>query len=159
MKSFNTLSAILVTTSLSLGHIDAASAVEQHQHTNKQHTSFTMQLNQGQKWKTDSTLRQGMKRINNNVIKAKPAFNAETLTAPDAKILAKYINQEIEYIITNCKLEPMADSTLHVLIGELLHGTKILGKEPLSAEGLPRIINALNTYPEYFNHPGWTLKH
>lgn len=159
MKFYNVFPLMLMTMSLSLPLQAETGAAEEHQHSHEQHASSSLQLNQGKKWQTDAPLRQGMQGINEKVMNTKSAFHAATLTASDAKTLTRHIQQQIEYIITNCKLEPMADSTLHVLISEMLQGAEVLEKEPLSTEGLPRIIKALNTYPEYFNHPDWAVKH
>ncbi len=130
-----------------------------HNHSHDGHGASALSLDQGKKWQTDAPLRQGMQSINDAAMKAVPAFHDDKLTADDAEKLAKHINHQVAYMVANCKLEPKADATLHVLIGDLLMGAETLSKEPASMQGLPQIIKALSTYPEYFNHPGWVLDH
>lgn len=118
-----------------------------------------LQLNHGEKWQTDAPLRNGMQHIYDAAMKATSAYHAKKLSAADANSLVSHINEQIQYMISHCKLEPQEDGVLHVLIGELLEGAEALKKDPLATEGLPRIIRALNTYPQYFEHPGWVEQH
>ncbi len=146
---------LLLLNSLNLNAQPGAENSHAHQH----HTNAALQLNQGAKWQTDAPLRKGMQQILAEAMKAKPGFHDGNLTPAEAETLAHNIHVQVEYIINNCKLEPAADTTLHVLIGDLLQGAESMKKAPLSNEGLPKIIRALNTYPEYFDHPGWQVKH
>lgn len=130
-----------------------------HSHGHDEHAAAGLSLDQGKKWQTDAPLRQGMLSIKDAAMKAAGAFHHDALTKPDAEKLAKHVNDQVAYLVANCKLEPQADATLHVLIGEMLQGAEILSKKPLSADGLPKIIKTLQMYPDYFNHPGWALDH
>ena len=76
-----------------------------------------LQLNAGQKWQTDQPLREGMERIRGLVIVASP-----TGSASDMEALANGIQQQVDYLIANCKLAPAADEALHVMIADLLEG-------------------------------------
>ncbi|HBS26019.1 MAG TPA: hypothetical protein DD827_02640 [Gammaproteobacteria bacterium] len=127
-----------------------------HGHEHDGHTASTLSLNQGEKWQTDVPLRQGMQSINDAAMSATTDFHHDALTKEDAAELAKHITGQVDYLINNCKLEPQADATLHVLIGDLLGGADVLSKQPLSSQGLPRIIQALQLYPDYFNHENWS---
>lgn len=100
-------------------------------------------------------LRQGMQSINDAVISAVTAFHRDDLNKSDAKKLAKHINEQIEFLVQNCKLTPQADAVLHVVISGLLAGADQLAKQPSSTLGLPRIVVALQQYPKYFEQPGW----
>lgn len=124
-----------------------------HQHSD--HGAPALTLNNGQKWQSDGPLRQGMEKINNAVIKAVPAFHQDTLTKFDAEQLANEINQQVEYLVQNCKLSPQADAVLHVIIADLVAGANVLTTHPLSMQGLPRIVGALQQYPKYFEQPQW----
>ena len=108
-----------------------------------QHTGHgTMTLNNGQRWATDEALRTGMQRIHAAVQQNNPD-------------LAKTTRQQVDYLITNCKLEPDADATLHGIIALLLAGADVLEKEPANTAGMETIRHALQQYPQYFDHPGW----
>ena len=127
-----------------------------HDHGHHGESDSTLSLNEGEKWKTDAPLRQGMQKINHAFMSLAPAFHNDTLTKPEAVQLAKSINQQVDYLIANCKLEPKADTSLHVLISELLEGASVVSKQPLSMQGMPRIHKALMQYPDYFDHSGWS---
>jgi len=127
-----------------------------HKHSHDNHAPSELSLDHGKQWKTDAPLRQGMQSINDAVMKAVPAYHHETLTKVDAEKLSRQINDHVNYLIENCQLDPGADATLHVLIGYFLAGSAILSNEPLSSQGLPRIVKALQLYPHYFIHPGWS---
>ena len=128
---------------------------DHHDHQHESDTASEPGLNNGKKWQTDAPLRQGMQSINEEVLKVVPAFHDNSLTKQEAKKLARYINEQVSYIVNNCKLEPEADAMLHFLIGELLSGATALSVEPSSEQGLPAIVKALQTYPLNFDDPGW----
>ena len=139
------------------GSLQAETSMSDHQHSHGQseHTASGLSLDHGQKWKTDAPLRQGMQSISDAVMNAVPAYHHDTLTKPDAEQLASHINDQVNYLITNCKLEPGADATLHVLIGDLLTAATRVSNEPLSAQGMPHLVKTLRLYPDYFEHQGW----
>jgi hypothetical protein len=129
--------------------------VDQHKHTHENHTADILSLDHGNKWQTDAPLRKGMENINEEVMQSVAAYHNGSLTKADAEKLSKNINEQVTYIVENCKLEPKADAVLHILIGDLLTATGHLASEPLSDQGLPAIVNTLHTYPVYFEHQGW----
>jgi len=137
------------------GILLAETNMADHQHSHEDLAASDLRLDHGEKWHTDAALRQGMQTINDAVMNAVPAYHNETLTKTDAGILAKKINAQVSYLIENCKLEPGADATLHVFIGDLLTAAARLSDEPLSGEGLPVMVKTLRQYPIYFDHPGW----
>jgi len=124
-----------------------------HQH--KEHAAKELMLDEGKKWQSDAPLRQGMQSINDAVIDAVPAFHQNKLTKPDAKQLAEHINKQVQYLVQHCKLSPQADAVLHVIIADLLGGADELANQPLSMQGLPRIVGALQQYPKFFEQPKW----
>lgn len=128
-------------------------AAGHHQHA--EHVSTSLVLNEGQKWQTDTALRQAMKKINLAVMDAADAFHNDKLTSKDANKVAKQINDQVSYMVQNCKLAPKADATLHVLIGDFLNAAEKMKAKPLSNEGMPNAVKALMAYPEYFDHPDW----
>jgi len=159
MKFIRTLSHGLTIASVlfaSTGAVQAETVMTDHQHghAEKQHAVSELSLDHGKKWQTDAPLRRGMQHINDAVMHAVPAYHDDTLSKSEADELAGQINAQIEYMIANCKLEPAADATLHVLIGKLLTGAASLENDPLSSQGLPHIVSTLHQYSEYFAHPG-----
>ncbi len=112
-------------------------------------------LNDGEKWATDEPLRASMGRLHAAVIPPYKAFNNKTITAEQANELAASIKTEIDLIFANCKLEPKADAALHIVLADLLGGKAAIEANPSDPEGVPRIVNALHSYSEHFEHPNF----
>lgn len=111
-----------------------------------------LRLDDGKPWATDAPLREGMARIRDAVALA----DAQApLTAVPAAALAQAVEDQVAYLVANCKLEPAADATLHVLIARMLSAAAAVRRDPASADGLPRLREALDDYPRHFEHPGW----
>lgn len=108
----------------------------------------------GRKWATDEALRTGMQAIRAQVI-ALP----EPAAPEQRRQLAAGIRDQVNYLISHCKLEPRADAVLHVLIGQLLAGADALeaaGPETGTGAGAVHALHrALDDYARYFDHPGW----
>ncbi len=124
----------------------------EHSHDHE-HADNGMVLDEGKKWATDAPLRKGMQSIYNEVKKSEKAFSSKTLTQEEGKVLASHINKQLMFMVENCELQPKADASLHVIIGEMMQGIGELSKTPDSEGGLPRINKALKQYPKFFNHP------
>ena len=117
-----------------------------------------IELNAGRKWATDEALRKGMTAIRTLVGATLPAAHAGKLTPAQYDVLANDVNAQIAYIVQNCKLDPKADAQLHIVLGDIARGVEtIQGKQPGKARplGMLEVSRAMNTYGEYFNHPGW----
>ncbi|MDO8272855.1 MAG: hypothetical protein Q7U82_13225 [Gammaproteobacteria bacterium] len=121
--------------------------------------SSTLNLDQGERWETDEPLRKGMLEIRHAVEKASLDFSTGALSAQQAEELTLVIDENVNFIIEQCKLEPEADANLHVILAEILNASSVLKSEPQSAVGLPRIHGALESYAYYFNHPDWSTEH
>ena len=157
MKSLQTLCFIFVCTVLAVANTTASNAETNHaaHHTHNKNTASMLVLNNGEKWKTDAPLRQGMQSINDAVIHAKYLFHHKNFTQQQAQKLAKHIKSQVAYLIANCNLEPKADAALHVLIAKLLASSDQLLQDPLSHQGLPTAVKTLKQYSIYFDHPAW----
>jgi hypothetical protein len=112
-------------------------------------------LNDGERWATDTALREGMGRVRASFAEVLPAYKRGELSREAATDTARAIDDHVAFMVENCKLEAEADAVLHVLLSELLQGAAALRGTPQSVEGLPRIHGALQDYPRYFDHPGW----
>ena len=159
MKSFHKILFVLVSFGVTLAGsvaLRAETSPADHQHGHDAHAAAALSLDQGKKWQTDAPLRRGMQSINAAVKNAIPAFHHGELGRADAERLAQHVNDQVSYLVANCKLEPKADVVLHVLIGEMLGAADKLSKDPLSDQGLPGLVNALQQYPVYFEHQGWS---
>jgi len=160
MKSIHTKWFVLISSFMLIanaGLLQAETNMTDHQHSQGHNKPAASELNldHGKKWKTDEPLRRGMYSINHAVMNAVPAYHHKKLTKSDTEKLARYINDQVNFLVANCKLEPAADATLHVLIGDLLTAAATAANEPLSPRGLPHLIKTLELYPEYFEHQNW----
>lgn len=129
-----------------------------HEHHEHGMAPQKIELNAGKKWPTDEALRKGMDTIRNQVAAALPQAHAGKLTPSQFDQLGQEINNQISYIVQNCKLDPKADAQLHGVIGELAQSVDALeGRQPGKdrADGLVKAAQAVNTYGRYFDHAGW----
>jgi hypothetical protein len=156
---------IAITLSLLLG--TSSHAEEALHHSNKAHEHASHQqhadhqmaeltLDHGQRWRTDAPLREGMERIRTAVVEAVGHTSAAGgLDASPGKRLADTIDESIAFMVTHCRLAPEADANLHILIGRLAEAAALAREPAESNSALSRMQVVLNTYPEYFEHPGW----
>lgn len=126
-----------------------------HSHDHDSHASSALTLNAGQRWNTDAALRTGMQRVRDAAARVVGSAAARPVAKDDAKQFSVTVQESVEYLVKNCKLEPKADAALHVIITDLLTGAASLVENPGSAEAIGAIERALQRYPEYFDHPGW----
>lgn len=139
---------------LPLSTLAAESGHDHHASQEKQ----TLQLNAGKKWATDDALRKGMTSIRSAVATALPAAHAGKMTAAEYDALTKELSGQVGYIVQNCKLDPKADAQLHIVIGDIAGGIdtargQVQGKD--RAQGMVKIVQALNSYGSHFDHAGW----
>jgi hypothetical protein len=151
-------SLLLLAAMLTLGMAPAFAADPAHEHG--AHGASTLKLNNGQKWKTDAPLRQGMANIKAAVQPHLHAIHGNTVKAATYQTLAKRTETQIAFMVKNCKLAPDADAQLHLIIAELgAAADAMAGKEKAQSpqKGALQLVHALETYGEFFDHPGWTL--
>ncbi len=139
--------------------VDAHAHDQHDSHSGHQAQSATLNLNQGERWETDEPLRKGMLEIRDAVNKASAHSGTGKLSAQQAEELTVAIDESVDFIIEQCKLEPEADANLHVILAEILTASGVLKSEPQSMDALPRIHGALENYAHYFNHPDWAAAH
>lgn len=134
-------------------HAQPAAVHEHPEHPG--HSEAALTLNDGQRWETDLPLRTGMQRIRDAVALTVLAQAAGRFSAADADRLAATVQENVNFLITHCKLAPKADAALHVIITDLLAGSAMLKAEPASPAGSSLLVQALGQYADYFAHPDW----
>lgn len=125
---------------------------DEHEHAG--HGEMQLTLDHGQRWETDAPLREGMERIRVAVNKAQQA-DGKKLNSARAKILATATEEGIAFMFENCNLEPAPDANLHILLARLSAAATAVKADPIAADGLPQMLEVLDLYPQYFNHPKW----
>lgn len=124
-------------------------------HSPAEHTTTQLAPIPDTLWETDAPLREGMQRIDSAAAQHWKAYQEHSLTPDAANGLVKTIEDNVNFMVSNCKLAPEADVALHGLLGELLAGATEIKTNPHAENGMPRIVNALEEYPRYFLHPDW----
>lgn len=117
------------------------------------------ELNHGKRWATDTSLREGMIRIRTAVLEAQESSVDGKLNRAKATTLATSVDTALNYMFEHCKLEPEADANLHILLERLMHAANAVKTAPDSTEGVPEIMEVLEAYPRYFDHPDWQSLH
>lgn len=130
---------------------------QEHEHSHGAAAPAPLTLNNGQKWITDDNLRLGMSRIRDALAAELPAIRAGKASVKQYRSLAKKTNEQIEFMVQKCKLEPQADAMLHLLLADIIAGADAMQakKGSEARKGAEQIAHALENYGAYFDHPGW----
>lgn len=119
-----------------------------------------LELDNGNKWATDSPLRAGMARLRGLMAEAIPAIHRGGISHAEYDLLADAVSAEITFLVNNCQLEPAADVQLHKIIATILSGVGIMQgrvKDQQRQRGAGKIVAAVNDYGRYFDDPGFVL--
>ncbi|OFZ68936.1 MAG: hypothetical protein A2Z01_00520 [Betaproteobacteria bacterium RBG_16_58_11] len=160
MNTTNSFWKWLALTTFTLSHITtslAAAEIGTHQHEPGASPSM-LKLNDGKKWATDAPLRKGMESIRAAMAAALPTIHTNKLSSAKYNALAQKTNNQVAYIVANCKLDPQADAQLHLIIADLLSGVEAMQGKMKGAKrqtGAVKALGALEKYDAYFDHPGW----
>lgn len=145
-----------------LGWGARVAVAQEHSHAHDHHAQHASEspqltLNNGKKWETDDNLRQAMSRIRDALSAEVHAIHSGKATAEQYKALAQKTNDQIAFMVKNCKLDQNADTMLHLVLAEIIAGTDaMLGKDINEArKGAEKVAVALDNYGTYFAHPGW----
>jgi hypothetical protein len=150
------LSAGVFAASLQPGVVLAQTTDDHAAHAHEHGDAGSLSLNGSQRWETDAPLRLGMTQIRVASAMLEPAFAARQLPAAQAQQLVAAVRDSVATMIAQCQLAPEADANLHLILGKILAATSALESEPLSVQGIPALMAALDDYGHYFNHPGWS---
>lgn len=153
--SHRTLACIL---GFALTAVSGSLYAAEHQHAeHKDHSSVKLQLNQGKKWRTDEVLRKSMETLRASFAERIEAIHQNRFPAEEYPALGAKVDAEVATIVAQCKLEPMTDAMLHIVIADLLAAAEVMqGKaQGMPAAGAHQVVTALNSYGRYFDHPNW----
>ena len=144
--------------SLSPGMVSA----QDHSHSHDDGKPAQLTLDNGKKWATDNNLRQSMGLIRDALAAEPPAIHSGKATTEQYRALAQKTNDQIAFMVKNCKLEPKADAMLHLVLADIIAGADAMmargGNE--ARKGAEKIARAVDNYGAYFAHPGWHgMKH
>ena len=154
MKARFLAAAVVSALSLGFGATALAAADQGAAHALESHR---LTLDHGRKWGTDEALRRGMDEIRAALESRRKAIRASSLGASEYQALAGNVENQVAYIVANCKLPPAADANLHVVVAELVAAAGAMKGTSTAdaAQGARRAIGAANAYGKHFDHPGW----
>lgn len=149
--------AVTLSAAVLLGMSPGIVSAQGHSHSHDAAESAQLTLNNGKKWITDDNLRQAMSRIRNALSAELPAIHSGKATAAQYRALAQKTDDQIAFMVKNCKLEPQADAMLHLVLADIIAGSDAMkGKDSNEAhKGAAKIAHALDNYAAHFDHPGW----
>ena len=165
MSAKQQLSKLLAVFGLTLGLAAtgvwaAESAAHKHDHAD---AHAKLSLNDGKKWATDEPLRKAMTNIRNAMDASLHDIHEGKLSSAKYGALARKVNGEVGYMVSNCKLEPKADAQLHLVIADILEGVEAMEgkvKKVKRQDGAVKVLGALEKYDTYFDDPGFKpIKH
>lgn len=137
-------------------------SAQDHSHSHGDEKPAQLTLNNGKKWDTDANLRLGMSRIRDALAAELPAIHSGKATTEQYRALAQKTNDQIAFMVKNCKLDPKVDAMLHLVLADIIAGADAMmaqdGNE--ARKGAEKIARAVDNYGAYFAHPGWHgMKH
>ncbi len=155
LSKFATITGMVL--SLAAANTMAAPANNEHDHG---HGSMELKLDNGAKWAVDAPLSRAMNNIGSAMHNNMGAIHSGELAAERYAALAMKINNEVNYMIENCNLEPDADAQLHLIIAELMEGSSAMKNEAHARDGAVKVIGAIENYVTYFDDPNFKpIKH
>ena len=125
-----------------------------HAHGHETHAAAESAPAPEKRWAVDAPLQTGMAKIR-AAVEGLAHHEMGHLDDAQVKQLATTIEEQVQYLIANCKLDPQADAALHGIIAQLLAGAKALKDAPTEAAPVAKLRAALADYPKSFDDPTW----
>jgi hypothetical protein len=126
-----------------------------HAHGDPDKAAASLRLDDGKKWHTDAPLRAGMRAIRDELQAGVQPIHAKTFSPDDYKRLAGKIEKEIGGIVQSCKLPKEVDDQLHLVLAQISAGTELMKKDGDRMAGAVKVIQGLESYAKFFEHPEW----
>ena len=131
----------------------APAAAQDHRHHEQAVAASTPTTTQP--WATDAPLRAGMASIHAS-IEALRQLEAGHMSDNQALAEVAMIDQSIDLIIANCKLEPKADAALHGVLAKLIHGSAGMKSDLNDEAAMIELRAALIDYQRLFDDPTYS---
>lgn len=107
-----------------------------------------------QRYATDAPLRKGMAEIR-TAVDALGHYEHGHMGPEQAIALANRVQEQVAYLIANCKLEPQADAALHGIIAKLGAGAQALKTDAADLAAIAPMRDALADYQRSFDDPAF----
>lgn len=152
------LSTISLAIALSFGTAAPGAAAESGTHQHEGAAGQAIKLDAGKKWTIDAPMREGMTGIRDAIAADRQSVHAGKMSAAKYDALAQKIDNQVAYMVQNCKLPPEADANLHRVLAEIMEGSELIkGRDKKAGRraGVEKVVVALDAYNRHFDHPGW----
>lgn len=134
----------------------AGGALATTSHSDDGHGAAAQELRlQSKRWPTDEPLRQSMSDIRAAMAIAFPQIHMGQFTSAQYGALAEEIEKRVDHVVSNCRLPEEADAQLHVVLVQVVEGAEAMRSVPDRVGGAMRVIQAIEAYGRYFDHPDW----
>lgn len=147
MKSVVTIAAMLL-----LAGMAAPMAYAQDGHHHHSTADKPAQDPVAGRFQTDAPLRKGMGEIR-KAVDALGHYERGHMGSEQAVEFAETIQQQVDYLIANCKLDQKADAALHGIIATLTSNAQALRSDPKYLTSIPPMREALRQYAMQFDDP------
>jgi len=138
--------------------VGAQTALAEDHHSHHGAGPAQLTLNNGKKWATDNNLRQGMTSIRDALAEELPAIHGGKESAEQYRDLVKKVDDQIAFMVKNCKLDKDTDAMLHLVLARIIAGSDAMAEQKGNKgrrQGAEKIAHALEDYAAHFDHPGW----
>ena len=146
--------AVIAAVPLLLSAMAAPFAHAQEGHEHHAPAAVAAQEIPAHRYATDAPLRKGMAEIR-TAVEALGHYERGHLGAEQAVTFATTIQEQVAYLVANCKLEPQADAALHLIIAKLGAGAQALKTDPADLAAIPPMREALADYRRTFDDPAF----
>lgn len=141
----------VITVIVLFSFILGSSSASEHKKHHHEDVSQSMSLNDGKKWEVDPIMRKNMLAIYEKLENTKELIKTNKIKQNDYSELSDVISNSAQSIATNCKMEPKADSTFHVILEDLFSLSESLKETKKTKDSIKHLTHALNKYSKYFN--------
>lgn len=109
-------------------------------------------LNNGAKWPVDTVLSEAMLRLRVQMLTHLDDIHHKRFNTSQYQQFSQVLQQEVNHIVTNCKLTPEADAQFHLVLAAMMQSQQAMAKDDvvLQRQGAVQLLRALQRYPDYF---------
>jgi hypothetical protein len=104
------------------------------------------------KYPAEAALRTAMDRVRNAVEAFEHARHGH-MGAEQVRALADHLDAQVARVFKECRLEPQADASLHVLLGTLMKGSRAMRQTPTDYAPVAAMERAMADYARMFDDP------
>ncbi len=136
----------VITVIVLFSFILGSSSASEHKKHHHEDVSQSMSLNDGKKWEVDPIMRKNMLAIYEKLEKTKELIKTNKIKKDDYSKLSDVISTSAQSIATNCKMEPKADSTFHVILEDLFSLSESLKESNKTKDSIKHLTHAFEKY-------------